>query len=372
MASFEIKKKWSSDGAEVEDSNMALVGSDLDKNARKAAAGGEAAWEGCGQAPGMEIWRVEKMKLVAWPKEEYGNFYSGDSYICLKTTKNPEGESLDWDIHFWLGKDTSQDEMGVAAYKTVELDDLLDQAPIQHREVEAHESIQFSKLFKHITYLEGGIESGFNKVEAGTYVAKLMHCRKDGKTTKVVEVPCTRDSMNHGDCFILDTGNKLYLWFGDDASAFEKQKAGNVAQNLEGTRHGKAQVQNDIDADFWAALGGEGPIKSAAEGAIKSEEPGEGILYKLSDATGALMCTEVGRGNLTKSMLGSDDVYVLDAGIEVFCYIGKNASDTERRNAMPTAVSYLGTQNKPLCTPVHVLKEGCSITDEIWNKIFAN
>ena len=34
-----------------------------------------------------------------------------------------------------LGDQSSQDEQGVAAYKTVELDDYLGGGPIQHREV---------------------------------------------------------------------------------------------------------------------------------------------------------------------------------------------------------------------------------------------
>mmetsp|Transcript_391 Transcript_391/g.1038 ORF Transcript_391/g.1038 Transcript_391/m.1038 type:complete len:374 (+) Transcript_391:53-1174(+) len=373
MATFEIKKQWTSDGAKVEDSNMALVGSDMDKDARKAAASKEPAWDGAGMAPGVEIWRVEKMKIVAWPKEEYGNFYSGDSYIVMNTRKSDEGPKLLHDIHFWLGKETTQDEMGVAAYKTVELDDYFDQEPIQHREVQQHESQQFTKLFKQIEYLEGGIDSGFNRVEDGAYVSKLFRVRKLKYTIKVAEMPCVRDSLNAGDCFIVDLGHTLYPWFGDEASAFEKAKAGTVAHNMANSRHGKSKVKTEIDADFWSALGGEGPIKSADEGEDHvNEDVGEGVLYKISDETGKLLCVEVGRGDLTKSMLGSDDVYLCDAGIEVFLYIGKDASDVERRSAMSTAVCYLGTQNKPLSTPVHVFKEGTPITNELWKSIFSN
>ena len=64
-----------------------------------------------------------------------GEFYEGDSYIILNTYKEEDGDELNHDVHFWIGRYSTQDEYGTAAYKTVELDTFLDDKPIQHREV---------------------------------------------------------------------------------------------------------------------------------------------------------------------------------------------------------------------------------------------
>lgn len=65
----------------------------------------------------------------------------------MNTYKNKGSDELNYDVHFWIGKYSTQDEYGTAAYKTVELDTLLDDKPIQHREVQGHESAKFKSYF---------------------------------------------------------------------------------------------------------------------------------------------------------------------------------------------------------------------------------
>ena len=83
-------------------------------------------------------------------------------------------------IHFWIGKDSSQDEQGIAAYKTVELDDALGGSPIQWREVQNHESSKFISYFKKkggLITMEGGVDSGFRKVGPKEFKPMLFHIK---------------------------------------------------------------------------------------------------------------------------------------------------------------------------------------------------
>ena len=90
------------------DSNVALIGSDLDRSVKKEAAQTEPAWKSAGEAVGLKIWRIEKFKVIHWPKEDYGSFYNGDSYIILNTYKETDSEALLYDLHFWIGKNSTQ------------------------------------------------------------------------------------------------------------------------------------------------------------------------------------------------------------------------------------------------------------------------
>ena len=55
----------------------------------------------------------------------------GDSYIVLDTYKeDDESDELKYNLHFWIGKYSTQDEYGTAAYKTVELDTFHGDKPV--------------------------------------------------------------------------------------------------------------------------------------------------------------------------------------------------------------------------------------------------
>ncbi|XP_015766340.1 PREDICTED: gelsolin-like protein 1 [Acropora digitifera] len=132
------------------DSNVANIGSEKDKALRKTTAGFEPAWKGMEENVGLKIWRIEKFEVKDWPKEKYGRFYSGDSYIILYSEErevSTQGQDRSHHVHFWIGQNSTEDEYGTAAYKTVELDDFLDGHAIQHRECQKMESEEFKEYF---------------------------------------------------------------------------------------------------------------------------------------------------------------------------------------------------------------------------------
>jgi len=271
-------------------------------------------------------------------------------------------DKLAWDVHFWLGEKSSQDEIGVAAYKAVELDDLLDDGPVQHREVQTAESPLFQTYFKSLNYMEGGIASGFRNVKPEEYVPRLFQIRQSAKAVRATEVKVAATSLNKGDTFILDAGTKIYLWVGPESSAFEKSKGGALAQNMVGGRLGKAKLIPDPDEYFWKVLNGSEKDVAEAHAPIAKEpdtmDPEKLKLYRLSDSSGSLTFTKVAEGKINASMFDSSDVFILDGVLQIFVWIGKGASASEKSQAMKYATQYMEKEGRPKTMPVTRISEG--------------
>jgi gelsolin len=352
--------------AKLEDSNMANYGSKEHREMKKNAAEKEEAWKGAGKDAGVQIWRIEKFKVKHWPKEKYGEFFGGDSYIILHTKMSDEGKK-EYDVFFWLGAETSQDEAGTAAYKTVELDDLLGDEPVQYREVEGNESKRFLDLFPKMTVMKGGVDSGFNHVKPTEYKPRLMHVTGYKQKVQVYEVPLSVNSLNDSDCFVLDNGLALFQFNGTKSNAWEKRKAKAIVEGLKAARLGKVQTEYVIDGlndkgnklieDFWKLLGGR-PSKIKDEEELKEAPPVTLSMHHVSDASGKMVIKEVCKGKLDKSALISDDAFIVDAGGMIFVWLGKGANKSERVRAMEFATEYLASNDRPANVPIVRVMEG--------------
>jgi len=326
-------------------------------------------WKHAGGKVGLEIWRIENFKIVPQAPKTYGTFFAGDSYIVLNTYLRPGGGLL-WDAHFWLGKDSTQDEMGTAAYKTVELCDYIGGGATQHREVQGHESAMFQSYFPHgMRIMQGGVDSGFNKVKPKDYKPRLLQL-KGRKRVRLVEIPLEPKSVNSGDVFILDLGLLLVQFNGRKSSGRERSKAAEVCRALNDERSGIPKTlvfEEYFDPEDWPKewvdLLGTGPYASAEEGGddleFEKATTSTRMLYRLSDASGTLEMTKVAEGSaVTRDKLDGDDVFIVDVGNEVFTWIGLGTTRQERQMAMTHAVEYLEKNGRDTSIPITVVMQG--------------
>jgi hypothetical protein len=298
-----------------------------------------------------------------------GKFYTGDSYILLATSKS-KGGALTWNIHFWLGAESTHDEAGTAAYKSVELDEMLGGGPVQYREVQGNESAQFLSYFKAtggISYEQGGVSSGFKHVEKDVYPTRLLHC-KGKRTVRVREVPVAAASLNKGDVFILDKGLTLYIFNGPTANKYEKAKGIDVASKLNADeRGGRAHIviidDDPKNSDFWGHFGGYKNPQTLPEGADDSsvEVKETRKIFKITDASGRMDFVSVtpADGKLTKDLLDTNDVFLVAASTgKIYLWIGKKSNSNEKKEATNYAVQYLKQNNLPNSTQIERVSEG--------------
>ncbi|XP_075257866.1 gelsolin-like protein 1 [Convolutriloba macropyga] len=304
----------------------------------------EKAFVDAGKKEGMEIWRIEKKEVKPWPKERYGEFFNGDSYIVLSTKKEKSGR-LEYDLHFWIGKESSQDEYGAVAVKAVELDQMLGDVPVQHREIQDHESKLFKSYFDELIIKQGGVDSGFVHVEAKEYKPRLLRFRIEKGKFVMSEVQCKRANLDSGDVFILDNGLDIHQWNGKSASGMEKMKATQFVSKLKSERGGKPKVEVHDEVDMrpgdefydrcFPISGPRDQPDQAVWSKVKS-------LYRVSDASGKPTFTKEKEGKVAlKDMSNTGDVFVFDAMHTIYVFKSKGCSLAERLSAIKFGDKYI-------------------------------
>uniref|UniRef100_A0A7N8X2C1 Advillin n=1 Tax=Mastacembelus armatus TaxID=205130 RepID=A0A7N8X2C1_9TELE len=309
------------------------------------------------------------MELVQIPEKSYGNFYEGDCYVLLSVMKN----SLCYDIHYWIGSESSQDEQGAAAVYTIQLDEFLGCTPIQHREVQNHESEAFRGYFKQgIIYKKGGVASGMRHTETNTYDVKRLLQVKGNKRVTAREVEMSWTSFNLGDVFLLDIGKTIIQWNGPKSNRQERLKGMLLAKDIRDRERGgrtdirmidgEAEDKSPQNMELLNDVLGERTSKlkdGPPDETVEQEQKANLTLYQVSDADGQMKVTEVATRPLVQELLSHDDCYILDqGGIKIFVWKGKKANKAERQAAMARALEFIHAKNYPITTNVETVNDG--------------
>ncbi|XP_047542944.1 actin depolymerising venom protein gelsolin 1-like [Vanessa atalanta] len=343
-----------------------------DKDARLKART-HPAFASAGQRAGLELWRIENFDPVAVPQKDVGKFYKGDSYIVLKTTSDKRN-NLSWDIHYWIGSETSQDEAGAAAILTVGLDDKFDGKAVQHRESMGYESAQFLGYFPGgaVRYVDGGHQSGFNHVVTNPGAEKRLFQVKGKKNIRVRQVDPLISSMNKGDCFILDINNDILVYVGEKAKNVEKLKATSMANQIRDQDHngrGKVETIDQYSSEsdvqkFFTYLGSGSkdlvPEESAGgdDQTFEKNEEKSVILSEVSDSSGKLKITPL-TAPFRQEQLKPQETYILDTvSGSIYVWVGKQATQKEKTEAMAKAEQYLSSKNYPSWVHVARIPQG--------------
>uniref|UniRef100_A0A672SKY7 Gelsolin n=1 Tax=Sinocyclocheilus grahami TaxID=75366 RepID=A0A672SKY7_SINGR len=304
---------------------------------------------------GKQIWRIEGSDKVPVDPSTYGQFYGGDSYIILYNYRH--GGRQGHIIYIWQGKDSSQDEIGASAILAAQLDDELGGGPVQVRVVQGKEPAHLMGLFggKPMVVHQGGTSrEGGQTAPAET---RLFQVRSNSTgCTRAVEVDAMSSNLNSNDAFVLVTPAASFIWVGRGACDTEKRGAQQLCDIL-GVSSSELGEGGE-DGSFWDALGGKADYRTSARLKDKmNAHPPQ--LFACSNKTGRFIIEEV-PGEMTQEDLATDDVMILDTWDQVFVWIGNEAHDEEKTEAMTSAARYIETDpaNRDPRTPIVKIKQG--------------
>uniref|UniRef100_A0A8D3C7G3 Scinderin like a n=1 Tax=Scophthalmus maximus TaxID=52904 RepID=A0A8D3C7G3_SCOMX len=310
-----------------------------------------------GKSPGLQVWRVEKMDLKPVPREFYGEFYTGDSYILLYTTSTPS-----YNVHTWIGEKSSLDEKAAAPIFMIQLDDFLNGKPVQYTEFQNDESVTFMSYFKAgIQYKQGGVSTGLKHAQS-VEVKRLLHL-KGRSSVRATEVDMSWGSFNQGDCFIIDLGENIFIWAGSKSNPFERLKSIDLAIEIRNNeRAGKAVIHHiDEGSEPDVLLGPMPNIPPGTSDKLPDKKNIPPTLYLISDAAGSMKTTKMAdKPPFQQDALSNSDCYILDnAGDrKIFVWKGKDANPDERKAALTAANKFIKDKNYSPKTKVQIMPSG--------------
>ncbi|KAL5991476.1 actin filament capping [Asimina triloba] len=149
----------------------------------------------------------------------------------------------------------------------------------------------------------------------------------------------------------------------------ERAKALEVVQYVKDNKHGgrcevaaieDGKFVGDSDVgEFWSLFGGYAPITRDSPCAVQDEPVVPYVKLFWMNKGKACLIEET---SLKKEMLSTERCYMLDCDIDIFVWMGRNTSITERKTSMSAIEDILSSQGRSKSSYITILTEGSETT----------
>ena len=156
--------------------------------------------------------------------------------------------------------------------------------------------------------------------------------------------------FTHGDTYVVDKGNTIYIWVGKEASVDEKFSGAHIATMIDSQRSGEPKIITIDDGhetkEFRRACGGLKVVSGDVAESMLShwEKPYvKPVLFRVSsEEYETIEDVEYIEVPLSKDSLDPEDVFILDDASNDICYIwiGSDANVKERVVARKIAMKF--------------------------------
>ncbi|CAI2723479.1 unnamed protein product [Schistosoma spindalis] len=348
--------------------------------------------EDTGINPGVQMWELDQF----YPKRVeddilQGHLLNGDCYVVLQTTIS-NNQVFEWTIYYWIGSRSTKDKQTCAAIHAVNLRNFLGAECRTKREEEGDESSEFVALFDgNLIVLDGARgETGFIHVEDDVVVPRFYRLFGTEKRLKIVSMPLTHLSLDSKFSYLLDAQSHLYLWIGKNSRSIIQTKGRLLAEKISvRERRGEASIHIEPETResnaFWAIITGvwlPAPLPKPTTNSDQKDhiiKPSDNhdenkeinyppapvvqppkvvsrdfiptdwqlpqpILYDVQMGRGYLELpqVELENGLLSKRLLDSKHVYILDSGGQLFLWMGEKSSKFLRFAGYKLALQLMG------------------------------
>jgi hypothetical protein len=163
----------------------------------------------------------------------------------------------------------------------------------------------------------------------------------------------TAESLNSGDCFVLLTPAKVFLWQGTGANESEVATATIIAESLKFKRELTQFMEGAEPEEFWTTLGGKKEYPSEKVMLDVAREP---MLFHCSNETGSFKIEPV--FDFAQADLEEDDIFILDTYTNIFVWIGDEANEQEKTKSEESAKAYISAKGYSGDTAITMIKSG--------------